>query len=318
MTSMLSNLKKNSKRYIKLKETYKLDKKNKMDLAFLQGLKNNHPHLKYIVIQKPVKKSFLKYIPSWFYKLSVCSAAISLFYFYKKEILEYMKNFQKRNFNENSKKYINSLLVSSEIREGGVILLENIFKHEHSKASTVQLLNNLFEDPKVMESTKAYGVGLFNELLKEEEIKAEVKKLFKDLLAMEEIKLESVALLKYLLEKEESKDIMSQYFKVIFLRSDIIKSLSSVITDSAIYTMTGATTKKKFAEFVIDVWSDPNLRWYVIKKSLNFWQPATTTVENGRNLNLNDKQIREELTSLEMMGTRAASGGLITDKIYKV
>jgi hypothetical protein len=315
--SKLSNPNKNSKRYLKLKETYNLSNSNTLNQNFYSRIRTNFPNSKYIVISKPVKASFFKFIPKWLINITIISSVSGLTYYYRKEISDYLKNFQKKNFNEKSKKYINSLLVSEEIKEGGVILLDNIFKNDHSKASTVQLLNNLLEDPKVMDSTKAYGVSLFNQLLQEEELKFEVKKLFVDILASDEIKQEGVQLLKYIIQKEESKDIMAQYFKVIFLRSDIIKSLSNVISDSGIYTMNTPATKKKFAEFVIDVWSDPNLRWYVIKKSLNFWQPAQTTVKNDGLQG--DKQVREELTSLDLINKVNRGNSLnALDKIDKV
>lgn len=316
--SKFSNPNKNSKRYLKINELYTLGNPDTFNQKFYSKLRTNFPNSKYIVISKPAT-SLLKFLPKWLINLTFISSISVLIYYNRKEISDYLRKFQKNNFNEKSKKYINSLLISEEIKEGGVILLDNIFKNDHSKTATVQLLNNLLNDPKVMDSTKAYGVGLFNQLLSEDELKFEAKKLFVDILASDEIKEEGVQILKYIIQKEESKDIMAQYFKVIFLRSDIIKSLSNLIIDSGIYTMGTPVSKKKFAEFVIDVWSDPNLRWYVIKKSLNFWQPAQTTVKN--NGLIEDKQVREELTSLDLI--KSGNINLISsyntvDKIDKV
>jgi hypothetical protein len=286
MNEKLAHIKKSSKRFSNLK-----------DKKILQKYINND---KYILIKKTSKYSFIK--STNFRKLLFYSGLCGLFYFYSDQINFKIQNFIKRTINQPTKNYINSVLVSNEMREGGLELLDNIFKNKHAKEATVVLLNNLLKDEKIIQATKVYGVGLFNQLLREKEVQEEVKKIFVDILKSEEVKFEGIGILKYIIEKEESKDIMSQYFKVIFLRSDIIKALASVITDSAIHTMNMDLTKKKFGEFLIDVWSDPNLRWYVIKKSLNFWQPASATVKNEEDLM--SKLIREEVTSIEMISNK--------------
>ena len=161
------------------------------------------------------------------------------------------------------------------------------------------MLNSLFENDEVKEATTKYGVSLFSSLILEEELQKEVKTLFVDLLNSDTIKKEGVDLLKYIIEKEESKDIMAQYFKVIFLRSDIIKALSSVIVDAGVYTMDQPNTKKKFAEFVTDIWSDPNLRWMLIKKTFNFWQTAAESDSKG--ISQETVRISEEINSIETL-----------------
>ena len=337
MNEILKNLKHKSKRYIKLNTIY--NQISSSDKRKIKSFSNSNSYSKFIVVQTPLKKSFFennkKLLTNVFFSFGVIALSI----YHRSFIKESLGNFTKKYLNEKPKKYLNYLLTSEEIREGGVDLLDRIFKHKNSKQSTVELLNCLLENPEVMKETKKYGVGLFNDLLKEDELKKEVKHLFLDILKSDEIKTEGVSLLQFILDKEESKDIMSQYFKVMFLRADIIKALSSVITDSAIHTMNIPTTKRKFAEFVIDVWSDPNLRWYVIKKSLNFWEPASATVKKEnievdyhlnaltlgtgiigvpKNTNLNqnlpedkkeklnsaiEKVVREEITSIEMIST---------------
>jgi hypothetical protein len=301
MDDNLKRIISNSKRHLNLK---KLSKGYNLKLAHVNLAQyfltnRNITNRRYIVIPGPINKNYM--FSKKLFKFGLISSIIGICFYFRDYFKNTFLDFQKEKINGNVKKYIHSLLISSEIKEGGVELLQEIFKNDYSKQSTIELLENLLKDPYVMENTKIYGVGLFNELLKEEELRGEFKKLLIDLLRMEEIKTEGSELLRHIIEKEESKDIMSQYFKVIFLRSDIIKALSSVITDSAIYTMNGATTKKKFAEFILDVWSDSNLRWYVIKKSLNFWQPASATVKNADLKNPEKKIIREEIKSLESL-----------------
>ena len=298
MDNILRNLKQNSKRYNNLN-----NQKIKFNIKFLAL---NHSFKRFIIFrnskfivvpQNKIKNTLI----SKTIKYGLFLMTMYTLYAHRQRVQKFILSFQSEHFNNNVKKYIHYLLLSDEIREGGLDLLENIFQNKYSKQATVELLDNLLKDPYVMENTKIYGISLFNELLKEEELKNEFKKLVIDLLQMQEIKLESLDLLKHILEKEESKDILSQYFKVIFLRSDMIKSLSSVITDSALYTMNSQTTKKKFAEFILDVWSDPDLRWFVIKKSFNFWQASNASIKI-EDLQAGDlKIIREELKSLHTL-----------------
>jgi hypothetical protein len=281
MNEIKKNILNNSKRYANLKLIHKqLDiNKHKNDITSSSSI--SMLNSKYIIIPLIKKRKFLPFtFTKAKLKLLFYSSLLGITFYNLPNISKYFTNFQDKNITENSKKYLNTLLTSEEIKLGGIELLDKIFKDEKSKQAVIILLKDLLENGEVFSATKQYGVDLFSSLLKEDELKQEVKKLFIEILTTPEIKTEGVEILKYIIEKEESKDIMAQYFKVIFLRADIIKALSNVISDSAIHTMNSATTKKKFSEFVADVWSDPNLRWYVIKRALNFWQKANATVKN--------------------------------------
>lgn len=272
-----------SKRYIRLQTGYKLPYLNH----------HNKFTNKYIIMNLPSKNTK---VSKWTYFLITSSTIGGVFFYYRKPIINKIKT-SIEDFKLSSKKYLNYLLLSNEMKEGGVILLDKIFKEKHSQRATIELLNSLFVNEEVKEATTKYGVSLFQNLLKEDELQTECKKLFVDILKTDEIKKEGVDLVKYIIEKEESKDIMSQYFKVIFLRSDILKALSSVITDAGVYTMNQPATKKKFSEFVTDVWSDPNLRWVIIKKTFNFWQTAN---ESDSKENLRETvRVSQEIQSIE-------------------
>jgi hypothetical protein len=290
MNELKYKILRNSKRYIKLQTFNKLP-----------NFKNQHKFThKYIIMHLPRKAKLSK----WTYTLISFSAIGGLFFYFRNHIKEQIKSIS-QDFKNSSKKYLNYLLLSTEIKEGGVILLDKIFKENHSQRATIELLNSLFVNEEVKEATTKYGVSLFKDLISEGELQTECKKLFVDILKTDEIKREGVDALKYIIEKEESKDIMAQYFKVIFLRSDIIKALSSLITDAGVYTMDQPTTKKKFADFLTDVWSDPNLRWIVIKKTFNFWQTAAET-ENKENLPQTIR-ISEEIHSIEAINNNDGS-----------
>jgi hypothetical protein len=68
--------------------------------------------------------------------------------------------------------------------------------------------------------------------------------------------------------------------------------------------MNQPTTKKKFSEFVTDVWSDPNLRWIIIKKTFNFWQ---TAAESGNKENPREiVKISQEIHSIEAIKNKSS------------
>ena len=290
MNELKYKILRNSKRYIKLQTSNKLPYFN-----------NNHKFTnKYVIMRLPQKANISKLT----YMLITLSTIGGIIFYFRNQIKQKSKS-AREDFKTSSKKYLNYLLVSTEIKEGGIILLEKIFKEKHSQRATIELLNSLFVNEEVKDATTRYGVSLFKDLISEDELQTECKKLFVDILKTDEIKREGVNVLKYIIEKEESKDIMAQYFKVIFLRSDIIKALSSVILDAAVYTMDQPGTKKKFSEFVTDVWSDPNLRWIIIKKTFNFWQTAAET-ENKDNLP-HTIRISEEIHSIEAINNNDGS-----------
>lgn len=69
------------------------------------------------------------------------------------------------------------------------------------------------------------------------ECKEQFKLLILDVFRDQRVKEESVSILRYLATQERSKDIMAEYFKDIFLRSDMKDALSDILTRAAYTTL---------------------------------------------------------------------------------
>lgn len=238
------------------------------------NLKHINPHSfrqKYFIFRIP---KFTQSSKINFNKFTILGISIffgTFFFFHREEIRLIINNFRKMKNSDYFNKFVFNILTSEEVKEGGVELLDSILKSKHAEEACRIILSGLFNNPTIMDETTKYGVGIFNQLLNEEELKNECLILFVDLLKDEKIKNEAVKILEYVIKRSESNDIISQYFKNVFLKDELIKSLSGVISKSAYYSMSTNETKKKFAEFLVDVWSDPAFRWNVIKKSINIF-----------------------------------------------
>jgi hypothetical protein len=53
-------------------------------------------------------------------------------------------------------------------------------------------------------------------------------------LRQEEIRKETVEILRYIVGKTESEDILALYFKTVFLRDDMAKGVSKLLTKAAV------------------------------------------------------------------------------------
>lgn len=278
-----------SKRYINLQNIMK-NKKNNFDSNYNSIIKNKK------------KKYYYKNLIKKIMIIGGISGLCTYYYFYK---YPYFEN-KTENINLKAKMYINSLLVSEELKEGGVVLLDRIFKDDKSKDATIELIQTVLENKTILDETSLYAVSLLNNILSDNDFKTEIRNLIIEIIKSDEVKEETVNVLRFFVEKKDSQDIVSQFFKLIFLREDIMKALASVISDSAVYSMADAATKKKFAEFITDVWSDPNLRWFVLKKSLNFWEPATISIttnlpEDTKNNPTKSNAVNVDITPEELL-----------------
>ena len=85
------------------------------------------------------------------------------------------------------------------------------------------------------------------------------------------LKNECINLIQYILNQARMKEISITYMLDMFERNEIKKSFTNLVMESAIDTMKKKETKKKFSEFISDIWSDSSLRWNIFKRALQFW-----------------------------------------------
>lgn len=71
---------------------------------------------------------------------------------------------------------------------------------------------------------------------------------------------ETVEILRYIANQKESEDILALYFKTVFLREDMLKSVANLLTLAAVETMEKEQTKEKFGNFVVKVAKNENVK----------------------------------------------------------
>jgi len=187
-----------------------------------------------------------------------------------------------------TRKYFGEILLSEDIKGNGLQLVDGLFQQEKTHEAALILLKNVLMDPLFMEESKKFGVDLLIKIMIEQEFKDSAKELILDIFKSKEVRYEGVNILSFILDQEETKDIGAQYFKVVFLRNDILTALSTLFMEAALKTLDNDQTKKSFADFVLDVWGDPNLRWILFKKAFEF---------KSTQVSLNEKSSMQQLLS---------------------
>lgn len=167
--------------------------------------------------------------------------------------------------------YLGEILRSDDLIKAGADLISGLFRQQMFYDAVLELLISILRDSKFMEETKIFGINLFEKILKDEEFQKEIIILVEKILRMEEMKNEGIEILKYIIDKKESKDILSNYFKAIFHRDDIYQNLSNLFLIAIINAIDHPDTKSKFSVFLTNIWADKEFRWFIIKKTLNFW-----------------------------------------------
>jgi hypothetical protein len=66
--------------------------------------------------------------------------------------------------------------------------------------------------------------------------------------------------MKYIVGQKESEDALSLYFKTVFLRPDLLESLTKLLTLSAVEALDRDLTKDKAGQFIVKVASNPKVR----------------------------------------------------------
>lgn len=239
---------------------------------------------KYILIKSKNKQKF-----PWI-KFMIAGGFLFSFAVYVNKTFETSSKIQK-SISKSTREYIHSTLASNELKEGGVDLLEGLLNSKITFEGLINLIQNLLKDPRVLNETKNFGSDIIMDIVQDQEITKKIKEIIVDIIKAPELKEEAINILRFIVDQDESKDIIAQYFKVIFLRDDIVKSLASLLTEAVTFSLNSAVTKKKFTEFATDIWSDPNLRWFILKRSVNFWSPSNVSKDkpSATENNIDDK-----------------------------
>ena len=118
----------------------------------------------------------------------------------------------------------------------------------------------MLNDPRFVEEAKIFGVELISSVIKKPEIQEDFKVLVMKTLETEEVRYETVQLLRYIVGKKESEEILADYFKNIFLRDDMLGSVTKLLTKAAVETLDSNQTKEKFGKFAVKIAADNNVK----------------------------------------------------------
>jgi len=167
--------------------------------------------------------------------------------------------------------YLGEILRSDDMVKAGADLISGLFKQEMFYNGVLELLINVLRDPIFIEETKTFGKDLFGKILEDDDFQREVINLVEKILHLTQMKIEGMEIFKYIIERKESKDILANYFKAIFQREDIYNTLSHLFLMALIKALDHPDSKDKFSAFLTKIWADKDFRWFIIKKTFNFW-----------------------------------------------
>ncbi len=69
----------------------------------------------------------------------------------------------------------------------------------------------------------------------------------------EEVRKETVEILRYIVGKTESEDILALFMKTVFLREDMAKGVTGLLTRASIEALDQPMIKDKFGKFVVQI-----------------------------------------------------------------
>ena len=167
--------------------------------------------------------------------------------------------------------YLGEILRSKELNKAGTELLSGLFKQQVFYNAVLELLISVLKNPKFLDESKNFGKKLCDNILKDDDFQNEIVNLAEKILHMPEIKKEGMEIFRNIIERKENKEIITNYFKAIFVREDIFNSLSHLFLLAIINALDHPDSKTKFSEFLTKIWSDNDFRWLIIKTSFNFW-----------------------------------------------
>jgi len=167
--------------------------------------------------------------------------------------------------------YLGEILRSDDMVKAGANLISGLFKQEMFYDGVLELLINVLRDPVFVDETKTFGKNLFGKILEDDDFQKEVIILVEKILHLTQMKIEGMEIFKYIIERKESKDILANYFKAIFQREDIYNAISHLFLIALIKALDHPDSKDKFSAFLTKIWADKDFRWFIIKKTFNFW-----------------------------------------------
>lgn len=112
-------------------------------------------------------------------------------------------------------------------------------------------------------------------------------------LESEELRLQTIELLRYIVGRVESEDILALFFRTVFLRDDMLGSVSNLLAKSASEALDQPMIKDKFGKFVLQIANNSNVKnelynSYLIKPAKKFFSLGLIGDDDNSNGNGNN------------------------------
>eukprot|EP00340_Litonotus_pictus_P005700 CAMPEP_0170518984 /NCGR_PEP_ID=MMETSP0209-20121228/4546_1 /TAXON_ID=665100 ORGANISM="Litonotus pictus, Strain P1" /NCGR_SAMPLE_ID=MMETSP0209 /ASSEMBLY_ACC=CAM_ASM_000301 /LENGTH=121 /DNA_ID=CAMNT_0010804741 /DNA_START=756 /DNA_END=1124 /DNA_ORIENTATION=+ len=77
---------------------------------------------------------------------------------------------------------------------------------------------------------------------------------------------------------DEIELITAKFLRTIFMREDLFNATNLLLKEVMIYTIKQKESKEIIANFLSEVWADQDLRWRIVKKTINLKNISPTDV----------------------------------------
>lgn len=210
-------------------------------------------------------------------------------YSYRKRRKAFVHKKKKLKISKALSSYFHNILKSDEIKRDSISLVNNVFSHSSTKKALCELIKGALDDKEISLSLKSFASSMLIDFIRDKSIKEQIIRNMIVVMQNKELKKESIELLKDFLDYPNTKEAFIGYCKEVAMKEEIKEMFTNLIIDSAINTMKMPEIKKKGAEFIADIWSDPIVRWNMFKRSILFWQTtpqSTESINNGNTSNV--------------------------------
>ena len=115
--------------------------------------------------------------------------------------------------------------------------MSRLFVDKNTHEAAVILLKNALNDPRFVNECRIFGINLISSIIRTPQCHEDFKQLVMKTLQHDDVRIETVELLRYIVGRGESEDILALYMKTVFLREDMLKGVTGLLTRAAVETM---------------------------------------------------------------------------------
>lgn len=153
-----------------------------------------------------------------------------------------------------------NILLEPRVREKGTEFVVDLFQQPKTRDAAVILLKNVIQDKRFIYHSTLWATDLLSRVVLENDVIHSVKFLAENLLKQDSMVEETVDLLKYVTKRPEASAIMSNYYNIVFQRVDVKNAVAELLSEGAYQGLADPKTVVKFAEFIVKVVNNDEVR----------------------------------------------------------